>query len=41
MIIRAIVLSMMLGVCPITWADSHDLSVTAAVSGPKDKNGAV
>jgi urea transport system permease protein len=28
---------MMLGVCPVTWAESHDLSVTVAVSGPKDK----
>ncbi len=37
MIIRAIVISIMLGICPITWAESHDLSVTVAVSGPKDK----
>ena len=39
MLIGAIVISMMLGVCPITWADNHDLSTTAAVSGPKDKTG--
>ncbi|MDP7537659.1 MAG: urea ABC transporter permease subunit UrtB [Methylococcales bacterium] len=37
MTIRVIVISMMLGLCPITWADSHDLNVTVAVTGPKDK----
>jgi hypothetical protein len=30
---------MMLGVCPVTWAESHDLIVTAAVSVPKYKSG--
>ena len=39
MIIRAIIISMMLGICPIVWADNHDLSTIAAVSGPTDKTG--
>jgi len=29
----------MLGICPIVWADNHDLSTTVAVSGPIDKTG--
>ncbi|MDG2364624.1 MAG: urea ABC transporter permease subunit UrtB [Methylococcaceae bacterium] len=36
--IRTIVISIMLGICPIVWADNHDLS-TAAVSGSTDKTG--
>jgi len=27
----------MLGICPITWAENHDLSTTPAVTDPKDK----
>jgi len=37
--IRTIVISIMLGICPIVWADNHDLSTTVAVSGPIDKTG--